>query len=44
MDSKQKKEFVAISEFSSTLSKSLYFFPGLVSEDMQLNRIQQASS
>ncbi|XP_061163366.1 caspase-6-like [Saccostrea echinata] len=43
-DSRQRKEYVAISEFNSTLSKSLYFCPGLVTEEVQSNRIQQASS
>ncbi|XP_062607321.1 caspase-6-like [Saccostrea cucullata] len=43
-DSRQGKEYVAISEFNSTLSKSLYFCPGLVTEEVQSNKIQQASS
>lgn len=42
-DSKQNKEFVAISEWSSTLSKNLYFCPGHFTEEVPQSRIQQAS-
>lgn len=43
-DSKQNKEFVAISESSYTLSKNLYFCPGYFTEEVPQSRIQQASS
>ena len=42
-DSTAKKEFVAVSEFNSTLSKNLYFFPGVVTEEIKSIGIQQAS-